>query len=263
MAQTSLAGADVPIPELTGVFNLRDVGGIATADGRPLATGRVFRSDGLHRVPDEERPWLHDLGIRTVIDLRTDAERESEGWFQLEGVEAVHVPIFEQFDDMMELLGGEGTIPADPLLFMYRSLCINEADALAATLNQLAEAAADGPTVFHCTAGKDRTGVVAALLLRGLGVDHEQVSAQHARSAEPAKKMAEWYRATNKGGPTARMREMGLDPSLLTSLLAADASTMTDLLAEIEGGNGGIDGYLQSIGATAGVDRLRQILIAG
>jgi protein-tyrosine phosphatase len=247
---------------MSGVFNLRDVGGLATADGRTVATGLVFRSDGLHRAPADERHLLHELGVRRVIDLRTDTERETEGWYRFDGIESRHVPIIERFDKMMELFddsdSGQGD---DPLLYLYQILSRDDREALASVLAQLADSVVEGvPVVFHCTAGKDRTGMVAALLLSGLGVGVDQIAAEHARSAEPAQRMAAWYRANRGDGPS-RMEKMGIAPEMMKSLLGAEASTMEATLAGIADEHGSVQQYLHTIGATGSIELLQKHLL--
>ncbi len=245
-------------PQLDGVYNFRDLGGAAVADGRRLAIGRLFRSDGLHRAPVDQQRLLLDVPIVNVVDLRTGAEVEREGRFAADGIGWRHAPILESLADFVSAEAGDGG--PDPLCRHYEHMIAANAAALAAALGAIADSVEEGPTVFHCTAGKDRTGVVAALVLASAGVADDDIAADFARSAAGIEAMVRWYRANTGSTPADRMAEMGIDPALAPIVMGADPPTMHAFLGRLREANGGIRPYLASIGAVESVDRITAAL---
>ncbi len=240
--------------KLTGVFNLRDLGGIPAYQGTAIADGKVYRSDGLHRIPVEERSGLADLGITEVIDLRTEEEAASEGRFEHESIVVHRVPIVEKMSEILEGAKSGQIDKQNLLLDQYLTMTRTNGAAIAEVLGLVAEAVkADRTVVYHCTAGKDRTGVLTALILSGLGVDDETVAADYARSAAAMERMVAWYRATSAATPEDRMQQMGVDPGMADALMAARPETMLALLAEMRQEHGHITDYLVEIGAVASI----------
>lgn len=164
---------------LEGQTNFRDLGGYRTADGHRVKWGLVYRAGQLNKLTDADLSKLRDLNIRTVIDLRGTAEAETRGKDRLpESARSVSYPI-----DMNSLPKEEreASSPAgssagrtDFMLQATRSIMINRTDVYAGLIRELAETQ-NRPLVFHCTAGKDRAGVGAAIVLSLLGVPWETV----------------------------------------------------------------------------------------
>ena len=164
---------------LAGGSNFRDLGGYRTRDGRTVRRGAVFRSAHLGGLTDEDRAALAGLGVRTIVDLRGVAEA-AETPHRIDGLpcRVVGAHIEPGVGERIRGAVADGT--ATPHLMMefltdhyrdYPRRCAPGFRTLFATLS-------DGthrPLVFHCTAGKDRTGFAAALILRALGVPHEVV----------------------------------------------------------------------------------------
>lgn len=173
---------------LEGGSNFRDLGGYRTAGGRTVRRGVVFRSAHLGTLTDIDRAALAKLGVRTVVDLRGVAEA-AETPHRLDGlgVRIVGAHIEPGVGDRIRLSIADGT--ATPFLMMqylsdhyrdYPRRCAPGFRTLFATLS-------DGrhrPLVFHCTAGKDRTGFASALLLTLLGVPWETVVEDYLRTNE-------------------------------------------------------------------------------
>lgn len=256
MTETRGAADDL---DLDGVFNFRDLGGLATDDGRTTLPGRVYRSDGLHRSPSADRGRLTDLGITQVVDLRTEAEIEREGRFEVAGVAWHHRPIFQSLQDFAA--AGRPEDPVDLLCHHFEHMVATNEGPLAEAIGVVADAAERGPVVFHCTAGKDRTGVVAALILAGIGVTEAEVARDFARSAEGVRRMVDWYRRTTGAAPVDRMAEVGIDPSMASVILSAEADTMEAFLVRSGETNGPMADYLAALGVGDAVDRLARILL--
>jgi protein-tyrosine phosphatase len=189
-----------------GTLNFRDLGGYTTATGQTVRRGRVYRSDHLNDVTADGLVEMERLDIRTVIDLRFPVERERQPSRLPADTDVVHA-----HPDGMEAANQEGFLEmiqsgrvrrylAEEAAADYRTM-VN--DGIGLVLEVLRTVGDDKcqPVLFHCTAGKDRTGIAAALLLRVLGVPDETViydyllSNRHraiVRLAEVAPKVAEW-----------------------------------------------------------------------
>jgi protein-tyrosine phosphatase len=176
--------------ELEGPVNFRDLGGYATADGRHVQWGRVYRSDSLETLTTADLARLDQLGIRVICDLRRDEERAAapsrvvgRGELRIE-----HLPIGGIAAETRDMAGRmlRGEIPEVSVATMagvYLTILDLHPDSFGAVLAHAADAASL-PMVIHCTAGKDRTGVASALLLAALGVDDETVAADYELSNE-------------------------------------------------------------------------------
>ena len=146
--------------ELEGAVNFRDLGGYATVDGRRTRWRELFRADGLGELTEPDLEILRQLGIRTVIDLRTGHELQ-QSRFDVEAhpVEFHHFPFIKSLsnaDDFERAPGFLGT--------QYQRMLEDAAPQIVGALTALAAPDAR-PAVFHCTAGKDRTGLLSALVL--------------------------------------------------------------------------------------------------
>ncbi|MBW6456865.1 MAG: tyrosine-protein phosphatase, partial [Trueperaceae bacterium] len=158
--------------DLEGTVNTRDLGGWPLAAGGRTRAGRLWRSDAFTHATAADRDALARHGLRFVVDLRTDAERANAP-SALAGD-----PRFEVLPvDLFAAVGGaidRGEVAGDPfdLRTRYRASFVHARDGYRETFDRLSAALAssDGPVAFHCSAGKDRTGLVAALLLRAAGV---------------------------------------------------------------------------------------------
>lgn len=245
--------------QLDGVYNFRDLGGLAVADG-VTASGRLFRSDGLHRSPAEERSRLAEIGIRNVIDLRTQEEIDREGRFEADGIQWSHAPLVQRLTDFINGAGSGDSV--DLLCRHYEHMVTENADAIGAALGRIADSVDEGPTVFHCTAGKDRTGVLAALILTGVGVADELVVEDFARSTSGVQQMVAWYRQHHGMAPVEKMSEMGMPPELVDTMMSSEPTTMATFLARRRAEEGGLDGFLARLGAVTSVERIGQHLLA-
>ena len=162
---------------LAGAMNFRDLGGYHTTDGRRTRSGRVFRSNSLQELTPEDLDILRrNLRVVTVLDLRSPKEiaRDGVGPFVDEALRYVNIPFLHERKDS----GKPGRI-SEGLVNRYLSYLEVAGDNAVRALETIADEEAL-PLVFHCSAGKDRTGVLAALVLGCLGVDPETVVADYA-----------------------------------------------------------------------------------
>lgn len=229
--------------------NFRDLGGHVTVDGRMLRTGLVYRSDALCFVTDRDRAVLRDtLGVRTIVDLRTSMEHDRMGRYDVADVgEVVHLPVLDG-----ALIREEAQVGSLDLFSMYRAIVFDHADDVAGVLTLLADQCRL-PAVISCTAGKDRTGVVAALLLGVLGV--------------PQKIILEDYERSAAGLSVLRDRIMdhlvGDDvPNIPATAFAVDPVALADVLREVRDRYGTVAEYLVAAGAPVEIEHRLRTLFA-
>jgi protein-tyrosine phosphatase len=232
---------------IKGTYNVRDLGGYATQTGQ-TQWGRLLRADALHRLDSDGVDALLANGVTTVIDLRHGDELVHQP-NPFNGHDAVVYHNVSLFAAFAPSLMSEG----DLLLELYKTALTQRQTALAEVLQLIADAPS-GAVLFHCTAGKDRTGIDAALLLGVAGVEAELIVEDYALTAA----MIAPIIAEITEGAVAR----GADPKGFQRLLAAEPATMVATLAFIRDEFGGMDAYLDRIGLTAAtVERLRNRLM--
>ena len=184
-------------------FNFRDLGGYRTADGRHVRWGRLYRSDTLHRLTTADVVAFGSLGIRTVIDLRTDTELEDHGSLSHHGRKRLswhHVPIFDGVmrlqpkspDELAALEAESTTAPENPGQTYIQML--GDGSRVAQVFDLLSDPEAL-PGVFHCTSGKDRTGMIAAMTLDLLGVEDAFIAADYTLTNETRGRSTAWISA--------------------------------------------------------------------
>ena len=232
---------------LEGTLNFRDIGGYPTVDGREVRWGRVYRSDALHRLTDADQAEMARLGIRHVWDFRHDREVEADVSRLPSGVAHHRVPIGpnpEQARDMPGgLTGGRAEVTVEDVAGMYAAMLEHFAHQFAAVIEAAADES-DLPILFHCTAGKDRTGLAAALLLAALGVPDEHVVADYELTNE--------YRTPTRLKELApELEEQGIDVEKVLPLFSAQGPVMHLTLDALRAGHGSIDAYLRE---AAGVE---------
>lgn len=216
------------------VFNFRDVGGYPGQDGRPVRWRRLFRSDSLSGLVEDDRPAFDALGLRTVVDLRRAYELERQGRVPQWNGLAYHniAPDHREWTLSPFRDGGD---PVRYLADRYRDMADEGATGLAAAIAVIADEQA-APVVVHCVAGKDRTGVVCALTLSLLGVADEVIDADYARSTEGNRRYVAWAR--RNGSP-----DMIFQP-----WYSSPPGTMALFLTELRERYGSVERYLTGAG---------------
>lgn len=231
--------------ELEGVFNLRDVGGYPAADGRAVRWRTLLRSDALHRLEPAGSAVLAGLGFRTIVDLRTQMEAEIAP-SALDGLPArvAHISLLS------------GDLQALPLELdaIYRYIIDECGDTVAEAVQVLAAADAF-PALVHCSAGKDRTGIIVALILAVLGVPDEVIAADYGLSAS--------YLDAGRTPAIGHLQaSTGLGDDLTKPLLASPPDLMLEVLARVRQAAGSVDAYLLGRGLSpADLARLRSALL--
>jgi protein-tyrosine phosphatase len=165
---------------LMNTYNLRDLGGYPTVDGRQVRWRRLFRGAGLQRLSGDDLEVVRELGLATVIDLRTDGELEATGGYALPAT-FHHLPMLTTIWD---LTGVDPTAPADAYLASRYVEMLDEGAATIAATMRILSRPESFPAAFYCAAGKDRTGVLAALVLDAIGVELDHIVADYHLSKE-------------------------------------------------------------------------------
>ncbi|MFG2820803.1 tyrosine-protein phosphatase [Kitasatospora sp. NPDC048365] len=165
---------------LASAPNFRDAGGYRTADGHWVRLGEVYRSDDLSRLTDEDLAKLRRLGIRTVVDLRTPAERQAAPDRVPAGATVVEANVLGVQDT--GAFNVTSPAAAEQAMIAAERTMVSADSARAAYRSLFAAVGERGAVVLHCTAGKDRTGWGAAALLTALGVDRATVEADYLAS---------------------------------------------------------------------------------
>lgn len=232
--------------ELDGCVNFRDLGGYPTSEGHSIRWRTLFRSDALHALTPSDVRQLTEIGLSDIVDLRSSYELDAEGRGPLER-EAIafhHTPLFDG-----DPQAGHRAAPANLTLGdRYLGLMLIGQKKIANVVRILA--LARGGAVYHCAAGKDRTGVISAVLLGALGVPDELIIADYALSGERIDAII--ARVMSMKGYEDALRHMPEDT------LHARPETMERVLAEIGARFGSMEGYLRDAGVDDSLlERLR------
>jgi len=226
-----------------GCCNVRDLGGLAAADGSRIRRGALVRADNLCRLTASGQAALMAHGVRTVIDLRATeelaraahpfaAEKAEQGWPRY-----IHVPIFEVTDTATTAaLAGEREV------YGPNKVLLDRCGSGFATALRAITTAPEGGVLVHCFVGKDRTGLVVALTLAVAGVPPETIAADYA--------MSDFYLQPIYAEMLA---ECNGDEAAIADLkprLTSHSDTMQRTLSYLDWKYGGPEGYLRGIGLT-------------
>lgn len=225
-----------------GCLNVRDLGGHPTEDGSFTRFGAVVRADSVRQLTDAGWVALAEYGVSRIVDLRFHDELAADPPREVPA-EVVHVPVFpdpatgawEEIDALSAAAPDDASATRDVYLTLLRLLPEGFAEAVEAVAE-----APEGVVVVHCTAGKDRTGLVTALLLRLAGVSVANVAADYATSAENLRERARPWVEEAETEAERRRRER---------VVATPAEAMVGVLEELQRRFGGVAGYLREGGA--------------
>ena len=231
---------------LDGAVNFRDLGGYATSDGRRLRRGLVFRSDQLADLTEADLRTVAGLGLRTVCDLRADSERvQRPNRELLSPAPATHAIGFMPTGGDAIIGGARALAVADverKVTAIYRDMVRNQTASFARLFDLLLAPGAF-PLLFHCTSGRDRTGLAALLLLSALGVPRETIAADYALSDQYRRDLT--FQLGN-----------GVAAEVLAALMGANPAYLAAAFVEIDKGWGGTDRYLREALRVSGAARI-------
>lgn len=219
---------------LEAAFNVRDLGGYPTSLGTTTRWRSLLRADALHLLTPGDIDRLLAMDLRTVIDLRSEAEIASQPsvFSRHEEVHYLHIPLFDGLAPADAMFRDKGLIDLSERYIAAVETC---RPALLGVAKAIAEAP-DGAVLFNCTAGKDRTGIVAAMLLSIAGVSAEDIAIDYALTGEIAAPLM------------AQLREQailrGLEEAMATRLLSSDRTAMEAFLRYIDESHVSFRNYL-------------------
>jgi protein-tyrosine phosphatase len=235
-------------PRLRTISNFRDVGGCATRDGRRVRTGRLFRSGHLGGASDEDLARLAELGIRTVIDFRGPQDEDADGGGRLpDGARLVRIPMSDPATGgdirgllyrsdaagLERILGGGG---AERMMCQAAAGLVTERCAEFGALLRGLAALHPLPALMHCSAGKDRTGWAASLVLLVLGVAEDEVIEHYL--------LSNLHRRDENEQLLANPRD-GMDPEWIRPFLEVRADYARAALDAATGRFGSFDAYVE------------------
>jgi protein-tyrosine phosphatase len=221
------------------VFNFRDLGGYRTTDGRTVRWHRLYRSDDLSRLGMADRERFAALGIRTVVDLRRPEEVAADGRIpQVDGLAYRHVHLVHPYWPHAEFVDTAQRVSY--VVDRYRELSIQAAGGIGTALRIIANAET-APLVFHCIAGKDRTGVVSALALALLGVTDDDIADDYQLS-EAAEQPSWKYRTRDYPDMSERR---------WTHFTVSPREAMLSFLGDLRVRHGSVADYAASVGVNA------------
>ncbi len=219
---------------LQGASNLRDLGGWPTRDGGRVKRGQVFRSAALHGVTKSDVAALKALGVRHIVDFRGDGERARWPTKMTEGVEIHELTIAPTIGASLKDLVEDPNSTGDDVVRVMRQAYgsyINDWHHRYAAMFDLLLHETPAPVLFHCTAGKDRTGVAAMLILSALGVSEEVIH--------------EDYLATNRLWRRDAEVAAGLPQHVADTLLTVQPAFLEAAMQAIQQSHGSVDAYLR------------------
>ncbi|OAH12496.1 tyrosine-protein phosphatase [Streptomyces jeddahensis] len=236
-------------PELAGVRNFRDVGGLPTTDGRRTRPGRLFRSGHLAHATEEDATFLASLGLHTIFDFRNAADKKLEGPdVELPGVRNVNIPLNDPADgaefwrmvrdgsvDQLRAILSDGKA-ANRMIASYRTIITQRTAEHSRVLHALADDSV--PALMHCAAGKDRAGVSIAVTLLAVGVERDAIEADYLESNATHRRYKVHRSDSSPKGMSPEIME------LLSPLFDARAEYLRAAFDTIESTWGSTENYL-------------------
>ncbi len=235
-----------------GCLNVRDLGGHVTEDGRTTRFGAIVRADSVRHLTPAGWRALVDYGVRTIVDLRRHDELARDAALE-PPVTVVHVPLETPEDEeaIRRVWRQQGDDEAG-----IRAAYLLQTERLSGNFARAVETVADAPegvVVVHCFAGKDRTGLTCAMLLRLVGVGIDDIAADYGLSGGNIRSIIDPWAASAPDETERRLRlRIGSSPP----------QVMADVLAELEHRHGDVRSYLLEAGASPeALDRARTRLL--
>jgi protein-tyrosine phosphatase len=245
------------------VFNFRDLGGYRARDGRAVRWRTIFRSDSLHEMSDsDQHRFSEQLGVRTVLDLRNPGSVERNP----ANVRATVHNISFIDDAALRAYGEQHGSVASTGWYLEVLQGAEQVDGIARAFAVLSEPSSY-PLSFNCSLGKDRAGLMAALVLGALGVDHDQIGQDYSLSEQnmgPIRQRYERVRDALGTGPVGESDESRSSQtfSLADGTFASPPEWMTGVLEALAAGHGSVRGYIEAQGVPgADLDRFADLLL--
>jgi len=235
------------VKRIPGARNLRDLGGYPTADGRKVRWGVVYRAGTPAEIPEHAHSEIAALGLACIVDMRSNRERLHEGYHPklLKDLEYWYREYDFSEGDMIEMLRNPASCAEDARRMMkqvYRDLPYEQTEALKALFAKVR--AGRIPLLVNCSAGKDRTGTAAALLLSALGVPRETIVEDYALS-ERLHDPADSFLGIDPTGPLAFL--VNVAPDVWRAVMGSPAEYLEEMFATLERKHGSVDNYCREM----------------
>ncbi len=228
--------------------NFRDIGGIRTKDGNYVKWGKIFRSDNLSQLKNREFKKFNNLNIQTVYDLRTSGEVDGKEDNLPDNVKYVHAPLVKDSADVLKKIKGrviKGAITEQQSLqFMnnlYGSIVDDNIPALRNMIHNVVKS--ESPVLYHCSAGKDRTGIITALVLSILNVDRDIIINEYLLSDYYRREKLEGILKLAKAAKVVRPK---IDIGAIQNFMDVDEQFINTAFNIIDTKYGGIDSYIRN-----------------
>ena len=245
-----IAAEERAVP-LEGVLNTRDLGGLKTVDGRSVRTGQLIRSGEIDEISESGMQNLDEMGVSVIVDLRTTSEATAHPaqWPEGEGPVRHNFPVMENESQMIEDMRASiksGTAKAEETDALFAGafgyIATDYTDEYRDLFDVLLGQPEGEAVLYHCSGGKDRTGVATALVLTALGVTKEDILADFMMSntLKDADNKAEQIAAEVNAAQGTNMTAEAVWPSL-----GVRVSYLDEFYNSVEEGYGSVDGYLR------------------
>jgi len=227
---------------ISGAYNVRDLGGYSAEDGTPTRWRTLIRAGNLNELDASARQQVLDLGVKTIIDLRDEWEVESypHVFAQSSELHYTNLPLIgnalSQDDTWKAEMHSYETLAE--LYIKYLECCRSQIRAIITIVAERLPG-----VLFHCHAGKDRTGIIAALLLSAVGVSDEQIAADYALTNKQIRQLVDEWRAY--------AQKQGSDMQVFERDVTAAPETMINMLAYLRETYGGSTPYLENCGVAS------------
>jgi protein-tyrosine phosphatase len=237
--------------DIEGCFNVRDAGGWATSGGGMMRSGLLFRADEPNRMTTTGRAAVDGLGLRAVIDLRSRYHFDRGHGFA-DRAHIHHVPVVDRLIATDQPRRVEDAVDIADL---YDEMLELRRDNIVRAVELIADHVGEGPVLVHCMAGKDRTGIVVALVQAAIGVSLESIVAEYARSDEPTRQR----RVAMIAEPLPGDPDVATAPELIWT---APAEAMDLFASRAVARHGSLEAWPTAVGVPASAVRtLRQHLL--
>lgn len=231
-------------------YNVRDLGGTPTQTGQVIQERALVRCDNLARLNNKGHKKLKDYGLSLILDLRDEGEREDHPHAYYDEPLYRNVPFNDPRDAAMREAVDRGETLAD----LYKVILTKYSERVGEAFRTVAEAP-PGPVLVHCMVGKDRTGILTALLLSVAGVSDDHIIADYAKSSANLHPLMQRDLDEVRGDAARQAR--------IRHGFSSKKESMAGTLAFIEGEYGDVPGYLRSVGVDdTAMNRVRERLLS-